>query len=126
MLNPVKSNVMGYVHGYIDEFGNLVDPEITPKIDPVGTNYFDEEGMPKGHANTVPLYIPGATLYHMYSLNLEKNALEEVGPVELPPFHMDPTEQVTHLGHPVRLGDKGEIYEQIYHSVTEEINKMHQ
>ena len=79
-LNPLKSNVMGYVHSYVDEFGNLVDLEITSKIDPAGNNYFDEEGMPKGHASTVPLYIPGVTLYHMYSLNLEGDALEEWDP----------------------------------------------
>ena len=126
LLNPLKSNIMGYVHSYVDEFGNLVDPEITPKIDPAGNNYFDEEGMPKGHASTVPLYIPGLTLYNMCSLNLKDDALKEIGPVELPPFHMDPTAQVTHLGHPVRLDAKEGIYEQIYHTVTDDINKIHQ
>ena len=48
-----------------------------------------------------------------------------MGPVELSPFHMDPTDQVTPLGHPFRLDAKGEIYEQIYNTVTEELNKMH-
>ena len=52
LLNPLKSKVMGYVHTYVDEFGNLVDPETNPKIDPAGNNYFDEDGMPKGHAST--------------------------------------------------------------------------
>ena len=39
---------------------------------------------------------------------------------------MDPTDQVTHLGHPVRLDAKERIYEQIYTTVTKDIHKMHQ
>ena len=41
LLNPSKSNVMGYVHTIPDEFGNLVDPPVRQKVDCFGNTYFD-------------------------------------------------------------------------------------
>ena len=48
LLNPLKSKVMGYVHTYVDEFGNLVDPDTNPKIDPAGNNFLMRKGCQKG------------------------------------------------------------------------------
>ena len=50
------SNVMGYVHTFPDEFGNMVDPPVPQKVDCFGNTYFDEVGMPNGHPDTVPIW----------------------------------------------------------------------
>ena len=79
LLNPSKSNVMGYVHTFPDEFGNLVDLPATQKVDCFGNTYFDEVGMPIGHPDTVPIYLHKEILYGMQKLDESAQWMGDAG-----------------------------------------------
>ena len=75
---------------------------------------------------TIPIYVQGVTLYNMVQLDDSASWIIDSGPIELPSFFLDPTEQVTHLGHPLRVCEPNEIYQQVYNTAKYELDKMHQ